>query len=140
VRSVGLGQALVEGAQIERRLTGVERVPQGRLAVLDDGAAGGEVVLVELNPDAHVEQVADPRALVGGGCDLRHVIRHLRLRIELTACDRDPGDQSQNRFRHRHQYVRRRRRHAVGVMLVDQLAPVQDDQRVGMSLFHERIE
>jgi hypothetical protein len=135
--AVAFLQSGIKGVQVGRRLPRGKRVPAGRLAVLDDRPGSREIVLVEGDAGAHVEEVADRGTAISRGLELRDDPRHRALKIEMLdkACQ-----QTQHRLGHRHEDVRGLVGHAVEVALVEQVPAVHDGEAVGIGLLQEALQ
>ena len=138
--AIGRRQTAEEAAQVAGRLRGIRRVPALGLAILDDRPGGGQIVFVEEHTDAHVEQVAQRGASVGGLCDLGDPVRDRLRRVEHPLVGELTRDDPEHGLRDRHQDVRRVRRHAVGVVLEHDPAMLKDHQCIGIGGVQERRE
>ena len=131
--------------RIVRRCQGLEEIVEIRVdfarrhrVPIRGGRVGACLGLVEDDAGSHVEQVAHGCALIGSQRDLWNVVRYERIDIETAVLSKNAANEPDDRFRGRHQDVRRVFGIAVGICLVDDLAVLQDDDRIRRRRLKER--
>jgi hypothetical protein len=128
--AVAFLQSGIKRVQVRRRLSRGKRVPAGGFAVLDDRPRRGEIVLVEGDAGAHVEEVADRGTAISRRLEFRDHVGHPPLGRQRQTVDEQP----EHRLGHRHEDVRRLVGHAVEVALVEQAPAVNDGATVRVGL------
>ena len=82
----------------------------------------------------HIHRLVHARITERAGLQLGHIVRDRRLRIDLALRHQNAGERAGERFCHRHRDVRLVRLQRAEIALVDQLAPVQHGDAVGIGL------